>query len=154
LKFGDVILFPKLLCYWRHFQILYCGWKERQLRHQLRNDDSVKSPDKRHAKIQGPYCINSNWASKQNGHLDFYTLRKYYERDAAYLGLIKTFLQDCPQLILQLYILAVRDYKSLGEGPIGILLFIFICFYMCVLFGTNILEINKAKISSKTFSIK
>ncbi len=55
----------------------------------------------------------------QDGHLDYYTLRKYYERDAAYLGLIKAFLQDCPQLILQLYILAVRDHKTLNEPSIG-----------------------------------
>ena len=51
--------------------------------------------------------------------MDYYTLRKYYERDAAYLGLIKAFLQDCPQLILQLYILAVRDHESLDEPSIG-----------------------------------
>lgn len=53
------------------------------------------------------------------GRRDYYTLRKYYERDAAYLGLIKGFLQDCPQLILQLYILAVRDHESLDEPSIG-----------------------------------
>ena len=39
----------------------------------------------------------------------FYSLRKYYERDSAYLGLIESFIQDGPQLILQLYILAIRD---------------------------------------------
>ena len=42
----------------------------------------------------------------------FYSLRKYYERDSAYLGLIESFIQDGPQLILQLYILAIRDSQG------------------------------------------
>ncbi len=39
---------------------------------------------------------------------EFYT-RLYYERDAAYLSLIDSFLQDSPQLLLQSYILLTRD---------------------------------------------
>ena len=41
--------------------------------------------------------------------VDYYSLRKYYERDTAYLGLIDSFIQDAPQLVLQLYILSVRN---------------------------------------------
>ena len=101
---------------------MYCGWKEKQLRQKLHSQDSSKNPDKWLSKIEGTYCINPKWAMRQRGHYDYYTLRKYYERDAAYLGLIKAFLQDCPQLILQLFILAVRDYQSLNEPSIGKLL--------------------------------
>ena len=38
-----------------------------------------------------------------------YISRLYYERDAAYLSLIDSFLQDAPQLLLQSYILLSRD---------------------------------------------
>ena len=37
-----------------------------------------------------------------------YLVRKHYERDSAYLGLLDAFLQDGPQLILQIYIVAAR----------------------------------------------
>ena len=36
------------------------------------------------------------------------SIRVYYERDSAYLGLIGSFIQDAPQLMLQIYILAVK----------------------------------------------
>ena len=39
--------------------------------------------------------------------------RKYYERDLAYLALIESFVQDAPQLMLQLYILLVRHPDQL-----------------------------------------
>ena len=39
--------------------------------------------------------------------LELYTLRKLYERDLAFLGLMDSFLQDGPQLVLQLYIIVV-----------------------------------------------
>ena len=48
----------------------------------------------------------------------FYSLRKYYERDSAYLGLIEAFIQDGPQLILQLYILAIRDAQPHQTVPV------------------------------------
>ena len=54
----------------------------------------------------------------------FYSLRKYYERDSAYLGLIEAFIQDGPQLILQLYILAIRDAQqdslNVDEKPVPV----------------------------------
>ena len=77
-----------------------------------------------YSRVQGPYCPmpetrlhhdkqieQGNKKVKLAAH--FYSLRKYYERDSAYLGLIESFIQDGPQLILQLYILAIRD----SQGP-------------------------------------
>ena len=77
-------------------------------------------------RVQGPYCPRPEYAPKEGkqdeggrGNLKtaayFYNLRKYYERDSAYLGLIEAFIQDGPQLILQLYILAIRDSAG-GNG--------------------------------------
>ena len=71
-------------------------------------------------RVQGPYCPRPDYVAKaakqdEEGQENaksaahFYSLRKYYERDSAYLGLIEAFIQDGPQLILQLYILAIRD---------------------------------------------
>ena len=71
-------------------------------------------------RVQGPYCpkpetnttnhrTNQDIKNKSKNAAYFYSLRKYYERDSAYLGLIEAFIQDGPQLILQLYILAIRD---------------------------------------------
>ena len=77
--------------------------------------------------MQGPYCPRPEKVSQDNENVEgetkgrgkkaktaafFYSLRKYYERDSAYLGLIEAFIQDGPQLILQLYILAVRDSEK------------------------------------------
>ena len=52
--------------------------------------------------------------ASETKHIDYYVLRKYYERDSTYLGLIDAFLQDGPQLVLQLYILAKRDPDDLA----------------------------------------
>ena len=81
--------------------------------------------------MQGPYCPRPERVSQNNEHVEgetnrgrgkkaksaafFYSLRKYYERDSAYLGLIEAFIQDGPQLILQLYILAVRDSETSSD---------------------------------------
>ena len=57
-------------------------------------------------------------ALSQEGR-SYYSLRKYYERDSAYLGLIEAFIQDGPQLVLQLYILAVRHHDDLSDPLTG-----------------------------------
>ena len=82
-------------------------------------------------RVQGPYCPRPEKVSLNSDHEDntqkgggkkaksaafFYSLRKYYERDSAYLGLIEAFIQDGPQLILQLYILAIRDSEQTSSG--------------------------------------
>ena len=54
--------------------------------------------------------------------INYYSMRKYYERDSAYLGLIEAFIQDGPQLVLQLYILAVRHHNDLSDPLTGNLL--------------------------------
>lgn len=65
---------------------------------------------------EGPYCVHP----KAELHsVNFYSLRKYYERDSAYLGLIEAFIQDGPQLVLQLYILAVRHHDDLSDPYTG-----------------------------------
>ena len=77
-------------------------------------------------RVQGPYCPRPEYAPKEANQDEggranlktaayFYSLRKYYERDSAYLGLIEAFIQDGPQLILQLYILAIRDSAGGNE---------------------------------------
>ena len=44
------------------------------------------------------------------------SIRVYYERDLSYLGLIGSFIQDAPQLMLQIYILAVKYKLRTPEG--------------------------------------
>ena len=74
--------------------------------------------------MQGPYCpkpktfspdehgLAQRGAKNEKTTAFYYSLRKYYERDSAYLGLIAGFIQDGPQLILQLYILAIRQQDA------------------------------------------
>ena len=79
-------------------------------------------------RVQGPYCPKPENTHHPNLAQDnkrksktaayFYSLRKYYERDSAYLGLIEAFIQDGPQLILQLYILAIRDAQPHQTVPV------------------------------------
>ena len=101
-------IIKKLLIFCRFLKILYCGYFE------------YKNQEKHN--IEGPYCPNPKSRRKENARdeeEDYYTLRKYYERDSAYLGLINAFIQDGPQLILQLYILAVRDHDALSDAYTG-----------------------------------
>ena len=84
--------------------------------------------------VQGPYCPKPKTYSSEDEEFNrkegqaknektasfFYYLRKYYERDSAYLGLIEAFIQDGPQLILQLYILAVRDEGKTGSHNVAV----------------------------------
>lgn len=67
--------------------------------------------------LEGPYCVHPR--TDENTHINYYSLRKYYERDSSYLGLIEAFIQDGPQLILQLYILAVRHHDDLSDPYTG-----------------------------------
>ena len=104
LVFHLLLLGPLL----RFIHILYCGYKEY----------SNKMENTTEALAVGPYCYHPK-LSKMNtlnrtGN-QFYLLRKYYQRDSAYLGLIEAFIQDGPQLILQLYILAVRHHDDLSD---------------------------------------
>ena len=68
--------------------------------------------------FKGPYCLNPR-QSFQTNDINYYSLRKFYERDSAYLGLIEAFIQDGPQLVLQLYILAVRHHDDLSDPYTG-----------------------------------
>lgn len=111
-KFEDrvILVFHLLLLgpFLRFIHILYCGYKEY----------SNKMENTTEALAVGPYCYHPK-LSKMNtlnrtGN-QFYLLRKYYQRDSAYLGLIEAFIQDGPQLILQLYILAVRHHDDLSD---------------------------------------
>ena len=68
--------------------------------------------------LSGPYCLNPRQSFQSNG-INYYSLRKFYERDSAYLGLIEAFIQDGPQLVLQLYILAVRHHDDLSDPYTG-----------------------------------
>ena len=61
------------------------------------------SREKKVPRVEGPYCVN-----KPEDETYQYLVRKYYERDSSYLNLIDSFIQDGPQLILQLYILLAR----------------------------------------------
>ena len=45
--------------------------------------------------FKGPYCLNPR-QSFQTNDINYYSLRKFYERDSAYLGLIEAFIQDDP----------------------------------------------------------
>ena len=85
----------------RQVQILVYGRKE-----------MLHTKKEGHKHIAGPYCINTNKKSSEK-YLELYMTRKYYERDAAYLALIDSFIQDAPQLILQLYILLSRHPDDL-----------------------------------------
>ena len=89
----------------RYVYILYCGYVE--FIHQGKK------------RIEGPYCVHPTKHSLTETGLKFYSMRKYYERDSAYLGLIEAFIQDGPQLVLQLYILAVRHHDDLSDPYIG-----------------------------------
>ena len=68
--------------------------------------------------FKGPYCLNPRQSFQKND-INYYSLRKFYERDSAYLGLIEAFIQDGPQLVLQLYILAVRHHDDLSDPYTG-----------------------------------
>lgn len=100
---------------------MFCGYKEYQNRDQTYVDPAVVA--------QGPYCLRPAASRTTSRPLtkkgsNFYSVRKYYQRDSAYLGLIEAFIQDGPQLILQLYILAVRrhgDLTNVSTGRVTIL---------------------------------
>lgn len=65
--------------------------------------------------IQGPYCP---WPKKQTElkkQVDYYNLLLHEERDISILELMHSFMQDAPQLILQIYILAKRP-PSVGNS--------------------------------------
>ena len=113
-----IIHYPKIL-----FRYLYFQSYRESVFFKLKVSDVYN-------RVQGPYCPkpdthvathhssqDSNSKSKTAAY--FYSLRKYYERDSAYLGLIEAFIQDGPQLILQLYILAIRDAEPHDVGLTG-----------------------------------
>jgi len=87
----------------RQLQIIALGRREQ------------KSEWRKKGRHAGPYCLtldpNTPLANKE--YMELYMARKYYERDAAYLALIDSFIQDAPQLILQLYILLARHPNDL-----------------------------------------
>lgn len=81
--------------YNRYFDLLYYGLKSRKSRLQRVN-------------IQGPYCPWPKKKDELKKQVDYYNLLLVEERDIAILDLMQSFMQDAPQLILQLYILARR----------------------------------------------
>lgn len=85
----------------RQFEVIW--WGRQEQRHTSQHG---------HEHVAGPYCVNKNQKSSGQ-YLEFYMTRKYYERDSAYLALIDSFIQDAPQLILQLYILLARHPDDL-----------------------------------------
>jgi len=87
----------------RQLQIIALGRREQ------------KSEWRKQGRHAGPYCLTLDPATPRANkeYMELYMARKYYERDAAYLALIDSFIQDAPQLILQLYILLARHPKDL-----------------------------------------
>ena len=70
--------------------------------------------------VQGPICVNDKgYQAAMKDKTDYFSIRKYYERDSTYLGLMDSFMQDGPQLILQIYIIAVRHEDDLNNGSTG-----------------------------------
>jgi hypothetical protein len=66
------------------------------------------------------YKSNLDQECKEDRRLTkFYLTRKYYERDSAYLSLLDCFIQDGPQLILQIYIVASRGEYAMGDRTVG-----------------------------------
>lgn len=104
----------------RYVYIMFCGMKERAVRKkQDENKNKASSSSLNPASVaQGPFCVNPNSCPPDT--INYYSVRKYYERDSAYLGLIEGFIQDGPQLVLQLYILAVRNHDDLSSVSVAI----------------------------------
>lgn len=66
--------------------------------------------------IKGPYSVwpkRQHELKKQN---DYYNMLLIADRDHSILELIQSFMQDAPQLILQLYILAKRPPQTKTEN--------------------------------------
>ena len=107
----------------RSLQIIYCGVKEWYYARR-----AYKVYGQEYPNIEGPYCPAPPSKTKEKTDKDLvmenYRLRKYYERDSAYLGLIQGFIQDAPQILLQLYILASRhhagDHEISRAGTVAI----------------------------------
>lgn len=78
---------------------MYYGIKSRQSKIQ-------------HVNIQGPYCPWPKQQAELKKQGEYYNLLLHEERDISILELMHSFLQDAPQLILQLYILAKRPPAS------------------------------------------
>ncbi|CAG0894832.1 unnamed protein product [Darwinula stevensoni] len=79
----------------RYIDILYYGAKwQTQSKSQTHNNP-----------IHGPYCEDKH---KKNKDVDYSYLLVKEQRDSAMLDFIHSMIQDAPQLILQVYILAYR----------------------------------------------
>ncbi|XP_032792295.2 XK-related protein 7 isoform X1 [Daphnia magna] len=83
----------------RYIDLLYYGVKSRKSRLQRIN-------------VQGPYCPWPKQQAEMKKQVEYYNLLLHEERDIAILELMHSFMQDAPQLILQLYILAKRPPQS------------------------------------------
>lgn len=86
----------------RYVDLLYYGIKSRQSKLQRVN-------------IQGPYCPWPKQQAEIKKQGEYYNLLLHEERDISILELIHSFMQDAPQLILQIYILAKRPPESKTE---------------------------------------
>ena len=103
----------------RYIDLLYYGIKSRKSRLQRIN-------------VQGPYCPWPRQQAEMKKQVDYYNLLLHEERDISILDLMHSFMQDAPQLILQIYILARRpphttekDYVITGNYSLHILLLFF-----------------------------
>lgn len=87
----------------RYIDLLYYGIKSRKSRLQRIN-------------VQGPYCPWPKQQTEIKKQVDYYNLLLHEERDIAILDLMHSFMQDAPQLILQIYILARRPPQTHSEN--------------------------------------
>jgi len=104
---------PRRLLLLAHF--IGLGPVVRQLQIMALGRREQKSEWRKQGRHAGPYCLTLDPTTPKANkeYMELYMARKYYERDAAYLALIDSFIQDAPQLILQLYILLARHPKDL-----------------------------------------
>ncbi|KAK2727409.1 hypothetical protein QYM36_008039 [Artemia franciscana] len=96
------IVFIQSYSYHRYLDIVYYGLKSRKSRVQRMN-------------IQGLYCPWPKRKKELEQQVDYFNLLLHAERDASMLNLMQSFIQDAPQLVLQIYILAVRPPSLEGE---------------------------------------
>ena len=87
----------------RYIDLLYYGIKSRQSKLQTVN-------------VQGPYCPWPKAQAELKKQGEYYNHLLHEERDISILELMHSFMQDAPQLILQLYILAKRPPQSKTEN--------------------------------------
>lgn len=92
--------------------------------------------------IEGPFCINRRRYHSRRLEI-VYRRRIEHERDASYLGLMDAFIQDGPQLILQIYILGARHSNDLDKTSTAVWQLVSILFSLFTL-SNSMLAFQKA----------